>query len=432
MTELDSWGRLRRSMPAVAHRVRDRDACLPETAGLRMLPFGNGRSYGDVCLNSGGVILRTRGLNRWIFFDRVTGQLSCEAGVTLREILQLVLPQGWFLPVTPGTSEVTVGGAIANDVHGKNHHDAGTFAHHLTSFELLRSDGQRLECTKASSPDWFAATVGGLGLTGLITRAQLQLAPVANPFMDAQTFRFGSLSEFWDLNAVAESTWPYTVAWLDCTARGEALGRGIFNCARHAPPQPELPTFRRRARAMPVTPPFSLVNAWTLRGFNSLYWHKGHTRRGLVHYQSYFYPLDAIANWNRLYGPAGFYQYQCVVPTDAMRDAMSTILRRIQRSGEGSFLAVLKTFGRRPSLGMLSFARQGATLALDFPNRGSRTENLFRDLDAIVLHSNGAIYPAKDARMPANMFHHSYSRRAEFAKFVDPGFTSNFWRRMCE
>ncbi|MDE2255710.1 MAG: FAD-binding oxidoreductase [Betaproteobacteria bacterium] len=431
MSEWASWGRVHQAAPARVISLVDRAAALPDGAGRSLLAYGRGRSYGDVCLNRDGVILHTRGLDRWIRFDRQSGVLSCEAGVTLREILQLVVPQGWFLSVTPGTREVTVGGAIANDVHGKNHHAAGTFAHHLRGFELLRSDGARLDCTPARHPDWFAATVGGLGLTGLVTRAELQLAPVANAYLDVQTLRFHDLDEFWELNAEAERLWPYTVAWLDCAARGASQGRGVFSCARHAPSQPDLPLFRERRRTMPFTPPFSLVNPLSLRAFNGLYWHKARTRRALSHYVPYFYPLDAIAHWNRLYGRAGFYQYQCVVPPSTMREAIAELLARIAASGQGSFLAVLKTFGSKPSLGLLSFARTGATLALDFPNRGAVTQHLFQDLDVIVRSAGGALYPAKDARMPPDLFRQAYPRLQDFTSFVDPAFGSDFWRRMC-
>ena len=431
MKEFVSWGRVGRATPAQVHTISDRAIPLPASGERPMLAYGRGRSYGDVCLNNGGVLLHTSGLDRWISFDRITGVLRCEAGVTLREILALVVPQGWFLPVTPGTREVTVGGAIANDVHGKNHHAAGTFGHHVRSLELLRSDGQRLHCSAASHPQWFAATVGGLGLTGLVTQAELQLLPVANAFMDVQSVRFGCLAEFWELNAQAESLWPYTVAWLDCAARGAAIGRGVFGCARHAAPQPELPAFRERRRSVVLTPPFSLINGASLKAFNWLYWHKARTGRSQSHYLPYFYPLDSIAQWNRLYGPAGFYQYQCVVPPTVMQEAIDELVQRIAASGQGSFLAVLKTFGTRPSLGMLSFARPGATLALDFPNRGVATHRLFDDLDAIVRAAGGAIYAAKDSRMPADLFRSAYPKLPEFATFVDPGFGSNFWRRMC-
>lgn len=428
MKALQSWGRVGRSRPAGLLRLTDRNAPLPISG--RLLAYGRGRSYGDVCLNDGGLLLLTDGLDRFISFDRVTGCLRCEAGVTLREILSLVVPQGWFIPVTPGTREVTVGGAIANDVHGKNHHAAGSFGHHVRCFELLRSTGERLLCSPSENAPFFAATVGGLGLTGLITWAEIQLTPIVNPFMDVQTTRFASLKAFWDINHEAEKTWPYTVAWVDCVATGNARGRGVFMAGRHAAHRDDLPAWREPRRRMPMDPPVSLVNALSLRAFNSAYWHKARDGCGLSHFVPYFYPLDAIAHWNRIYGRAGFYQYQCVLPPEAMREGVAALLDRIARSGQGSFLAVLKTFGTRPSLGLLSFPRPGATLALDFPNRGETTLRLFRDLDAVVREAGGALYPAKDARMSPAVFRASFPHLEQFMSFLDPGFTSDLWRRV--
>ncbi|WP_257388724.1 FAD-binding oxidoreductase, partial [Tahibacter caeni] len=229
-----SWGRYPPPRDQRLWMLRDRDAPLPDFSGTA-LPHGNGRSYGDSCLNSGGNLLCTRGLDRFIAFDAERGVLRCEAGVLLGEILDLVVGQGWFLPVTPGTKYVTVGGAIANDVHGKNHHVNGCFSEHVNGFELLRSDGSRRWCSAQENADWFAATAGGLGLTGLITWAELRLQRVRGPWLNAETHRFGSLAEFFALSAAAERDYEYTVAWIDCAARGAAAGRGHFICANHAP-----------------------------------------------------------------------------------------------------------------------------------------------------------------------------------------------------
>ncbi len=430
MNRWPGWGRLPAPGPARVLRPELRSAPIDLAGAAPVLAFGRGRSYGDVCQNSGGVLVDTSGLDRWMDFDPHSGVLRCEAGVRLRDILQLAVPRGWFLPVTPGTREVTVGGAIANDVHGKNHHDAGSFGHHLRCFELLRSSGERMLCSPRHNPAWFAATIGGLGLTGLLTWAELQLAPVCNDFMLVHTRRFRSLEEFWEINDACMAQWPYTVAWVDCVARGAAQGRGVYMAARHAPPQERLPPWRERRRSMPLVPPLSLVNAVSLRAFNTLYWHRSRTQDELLHYVAYFHPLDSIAHWNRIYGPRGFYQYQCVVPPPSMREAVAELLRRIARSGQGSFLAVLKTFGERPSLGMLSFPRPGATLALDFPNRGQATTRLFEDLDAVVRQAGGALYPAKDARMPAAMFAAGYPQAQRFEGYLDPAFGSDFWRRV--
>ncbi|HSX59193.1 MAG TPA: FAD-binding oxidoreductase, partial [Tahibacter sp.] len=230
----ESWGRYPRPHDQRLLALRDRDAPLPAFDGTA-LPRGNGRSYGDSCLNDGGTLLCARGLDRFIAFDAATGVLRCEAGTLLAEILDLVVAQGWFLPVTPGTKFVTVGGAIANDVHGKNHHVAGCFSEHVRGFELLRSDGSRRWCSPSENADWFAATVAGLGLTGLITQAELQLRRVRSPWLSAETHRFGSLSEFFALSAASERDYEYTVAWIDCAARERTLGRGHFIRANHAP-----------------------------------------------------------------------------------------------------------------------------------------------------------------------------------------------------
>lgn len=428
-----SWNRLPRILPQCVRPLTCRGQALPSIARAPrpLLAQGNARSYGDVCLTQRGTLLPTRALDRFIYFDPTSGIIRCEAGVTLAELLAMVVPQGWFLPVTPGTQFVTLGGAVANDVHGKNHHSAGTFGHHVRCFELVRSDGENIECRPASSTPWFGATVGGLGLTGLISWVELQLISIKNAWMWVESQRFGSLEEFWELNRLAELDWPYTVAWVDCLAKGKARGRGILLRGQHAPTQLELPTFRARRRSMPVDPPFSLVSNLSLKLFNSLYYRRRLKARAQIsHYVPFFYPLDNLENWNRIYGRRGFYQYQCVLPPSAAKDATAALLDVIAGSGQGSFLAVLKTFGSKSSLGMLSFPRPGTTLALDFPNRGKETETLFQQLDSIVASAGGALYPAKDARMPAEMFRSGYPAWEEFSRYIDPAFSSNFWERV--
>ncbi|GAB3348404.1 FAD-binding oxidoreductase [Lysobacter tyrosinilyticus] len=398
------------------------------------LPFGNGRSYGDSCLNPDGTLLRARSLDRFIAFDPATGELQCEAGVLLGEILEQVVPRGWFLPVSPGTRQVTVGGAIANDVHGKNHHAAGSFGHHVECFELLRSDGSRILCRPGDAHGLFEATIGGLGLTGLITWASIRLRRISGPWMDAETIRFGCLDDFFALSRESAVNHEYTVAWIDCLARGAALGRGLFMRANHAPACPERrPAPPHERRSMPVTPPFSLVNRLTLRPFNTLYYWRNRARsRGVVHYVPYFYPLDGIRNWNRMYGPRGFLQYQCVLPPSEAREGIAALMREIASSGSGSFLAVLKEFGTRESLGLMSFPRPGTTLALDFPNDGRGVFELMERLDRIVDAANGAVYPAKDARLGGASFRRAFPQWEKFSDFVDPRFSSGFWRRVTE
>jgi len=426
---LASWGLLPAAPAAAEVWWAERSAALPEWDGT-LLAYGNGRSYGDVCLNSGGTLLRTRGLDRFIAFDAERGVLTCEAGVLLADILAVFVQRGWFLPVTPGTRFVTVGGAIANDVHGKNHHGAGTFGRHLRRFELLRSDGARRVCSPCENADWFAATIGGLGLTGLITWVEIALKRIAGPAVAVHNTRFAGLDEFFALNAAAEAKHEYTVAWIDCLA---ATPRGIFMAGDHAPSgaagKVDVPP--QKPLSFPLTPPISPINGLTLRAFNFAYYHRPLPAQAMVHYAPYFYPLDGILHWNRLYGRRGFYQYQCVLPM-AAREALSEILRSIAGSGQGSFLAVLKTFGDLPSPGLLSFPMPGMTLALDFPNRGAATLALFDRLDAIVGAARGRLYPAKDARMSGEFFRRSYARLDDFLTFIDPKFASDFSRRVLE
>jgi FAD/FMN-containing dehydrogenase len=417
------------------HLVALRDpSALTQQIGEAPLPglaHGMGRSYGDSCLNPEGTLWMTRGLDHFIAFDSDTGRLVCEAGVLLRDIQRWLLTQGWMLPVTPGTQMVTVGGAIANDVHGKNHHAQGSFGVHVLSLTLHRTDGQTLHCSPTEHADWFAATVGGLGLTGVISQAELQLRRVAGPWLDTETLPYGSLDEFFDISDQSDADWEYGVSWIDCLSG--ASSRGLFMRANHssATSGPAAPTRQRR---MPLTPPISLVNRLSLRPFNTAYFHlkRWQAGRSLAHVEPFNYPLDNLLKWNRMYGPKGFYQYQSVVPRDVGQDAVSAMLQAITRSGQGSFLAVLKTFGQRPSVGMLSFPMPGVTLALDFPNRGSDTHRLMERLDAIVREAKGRLYAAKDARMPKDLWTSGYPGLPKFLPFRDPGIRSGFSRRLLD
>ena len=421
---LRSWGQLP-AKPAIEERWwNDRSSDLPVVADS-LLAYGNGRSYGDVGLNSEAMLLHTRGLDRFIAFDEASGVLTCEAGVLLSEILDVFVPRGWFLPVTPGTRFVTVGGAIANDVHSKNHHGAGTFGCHVRRFELLRSDGSRRICSSEENADWFAASIGGLGLTGLITWVEMELRRISSVGIAVENRRFTGLDEFFALNAEAEARHEYTVAWIDCLA---STPRGIFMAGDHAE-EGGLAGGARKPLNFPLTPPISLINGLSLRAFNQAYYHRPLSAKAITHYAPFFYPLDGILHWNRLYGRQGFFQYQFVLPM-AAREALDDILRSIAASEQGSFLAVLKTFGTQPSPGMLSFPMPGATLALDFPNCGTSTLALFDHLDTIVAAAGGRLYAAKDARMSGEFFQRSYPRLGEFLLFVDPKFSSDFARRV--
>jgi FAD/FMN-containing dehydrogenase len=392
------------------------------------LAHGNGRSYGDVCLNPGGALWITTKLDRFIAFDEHSGLLTCEAGVLLRDIQRTTIPRGWILPATPGTQLVTVGGAIANDVHGKNHHVVGSFGDHVQHVKLLRTDGQTIECGPHQQADWFAATVGGMGLTGVITEATIQLRRVPSAWLDTERIPFDDLEEFFRLADASEADWEHTVAWVDCVS---STGRGIFMRGNFTSDAVEESPSKRQLR-FPFTPPFSLVNAATLRPFNAAYYQlqRSSARKAVVHYEPFFYPLDNILEWNRMYGAHGFYQYQSVVPRDVGPAAVQAMLKAITRSGQGSFLAVLKTFGNRLPLGLMSFPRPGVTLALDFANHGASTERLFVELDQIVRGAGGRIYPAKDARMPRDLFESGYPQLAQFLRFRDPGISSAMSRRL--
>jgi FAD/FMN-containing dehydrogenase len=392
-----------------------------------------GRSYGDSCLNDGGDLLVTKAFHHLLAFDVERGVVRCEAGVTLDELLRVIVPRGWFLPVTPGTKFITVGGAIANDVHGKNHHRAGTFGCHVTQFELLRSTGERLICSPTENAAWFAATIGGLGLTGLITWAEFQLLRVDNSLIEVEELQFANLQEFFAISAESDADFEYTVSWVDCLAEGPALGRGIFMRGNHARGENLSRRLHRSPRlSVGLEFPDFVLNRYSIQAFNTLYYAKAAVGLGrkVVHYDPFFYPLDALNHWNRIYGRRGFFQYQFVVPFSSDQAVIREIFQRIAASGQGSFLAVLKTFGERKSPGMLSFPAPGVTLALDFANQGWDTEVLFRELDQVVLAAGGRVYPAKDARMPAQVFQECYPRWQEFRQYIDPAFSSSFWRRV--
>ena len=439
--DIESWGRVISCLHQVSRPASpDLAACLVAAPDvLSVLGYGCGRSYGDVSLNPDGRLVDCRGLDRFITFDRTTGVLACEAGVRLADILAVICrPEadgdGWFLPVTPGTRFVTVGGAIANDVHGKNHHRCGTFGRHILSFELARSDGARLTCTPDENPELFAATIGGMGLTGLVLRATLQLRRVPGLAMEAEDIRFGGLDEFFSLAAESDADWEYTAAWVDCLAAGSRLGRGIFSRARHAPGHGSAPPSRSPRLTFPAVPPRSLATPLSVRAFNAAYWRKlgpGRTRvRRIGDYGPVLYPLDAIGGWNRVYGPLGFYQFQCAVPAAGGQEAIGELLRVAAAAGQGSMLTVLKVFGDQTSPGLMSFPMPGPTLALDFPNRGAATRTILGQLEEVTVAAGGRLYPAKDGVMTARSFQDGYPVLARFMASVDPKFSSALARRL--
>jgi FAD/FMN-containing dehydrogenase len=435
MRVYESWGRYPALQPGEVKPIYWRDEII-DFSRLKnpVLAYAWGRSYGDSCLNEGGILLDVSNLNRLICFDDAQGLFRCEAGLSLADILEIIVPRGWFLPVTPGTKYVSVGGAIANDIHGKNHHRGGTFGCHVTQFELVRSNGEHLLCSPTQNEELYRATIGGLGLTGIILWAEFKLKPIQNSLIDVEDIRFGNLDEFFEISSQSDQDYEYTVSWVDCLATGKSLGRGVFMRGNHNPSQ-----YRSREAVnnklpgtVPLDAPSFLLNGLTMKVFNTTFYYLHFHKRKYktVPYDPFFYPLDKVDRWNKLYGKRGFLQYQFVVPNGSDNHAIREILERISASGQGSFLAVLKEFGHITSPGMLSFPRPGVTLALDFAFHGENTLKLLNELDQVVEDYGGAIYPAKDARMSAAHFQKFYPNWREFARYIDPKFSSSFWRRV--
>ena len=431
--EFLSWGRVERASQEVAapHFRDELKALLAEPGDRSLLAVGCGRSYGDSCLNGGQRLIDMTRLDRLIAVDPVEGVVQAEAGLVLGDLLRHIVPRGWFTTTTPGTRHATLGGLVANDVHGKNHHRAGSFGRGIRKLGLLRSDRGQLDLAAGQGDELFAATIGGLGLTGVITSVELELAPIRSAYLDVERIAFGHVRDFFRLAAESADSHEHTVAWIDCTAGGSDLGRGIFQRANWLE-DGDLAPHSDSGLTVPFETPAALLNAVTVRALNGLHYRlqKSGSARQRMHYAPFFYPLDKVDHWNRLYGRSGFYQYQCVVPPSAAEAATEELLREIAGSGAASVLSVLKTLGAARSPGLLSFACEGATLALDFANRGPATLALLGRLDAIVRQAGGRLYPAKDGRMPADMFRAGYPEWTSFAQHVDPRFSSNFWRRV--
>ena len=403
------------------------------TAGIHdsALPVGMGRSYGDVCLLKDGNLLLTTGMNRLIAFDAETGLLTAEAGVTLAQILDFAVPRGFFLPVTPGTKYVTLGGAIANDIHGKNHHFAGTFGRHITQFELVRSDGSHMLCSPTENPEFYAATIGGLGLTGLITWATLRLKPIVSRMIDYEGIQFHGIDEFLYLTEQSKDI-EYTVSWVDVTSTGRNFARGIFMQGDHSARRDDLKSSPKPKLVFPFDAPAFALNAITVSLFNTAFFHKQIHKRvvSLQDYEPFFYPLDKVLHWNRMYGKSGLLQFQYVIPWDHAKEGTIAILHEVAKSGLASFLAVLKAFGDVPSPGMMSFPKPGITLALDFPIKPDKSFPLFSRLADMTREFGGRLYPAKDAAMTAPQFQSFYPQWEQFARYRDPMLTSSFWERV--
>ncbi len=390
--------------------------------------YGNGRSYGDSCLTATGTLIEMRGMRRILDFDPETGLLTAEAGVMLSAIIDRVIPHGWFPAVVPGTRHVTLGGAIANDIHGKNHHRRGTFGTHVEALTLLRSTG-RLRELRPDDP-LFEATVGGLGLTGLILSATIRLMRVASPDVMEKVTPFSAIDGYFDLADAADRDNEYAVAWIDQLAEGGAAGRGLMITGNHTQGERALQR-RKLPLTVPFQPPVNILSRPFLRVFNALY-AAGKSRAGAARpagYESFFFPLDGVSNWNRLYGPRGLLQHQSVVPLASAREAIPQMLAATRAAGQASFLTVLKRFGAQSAAGIMSFPREGHTLTLDFPHRGRATLELLDRLDRIAIAAGGAVNAYKDARMPAATFAASYPRWGELEEMRDPAFMTDFWRR---
>lgn len=395
------------------------------------LAVGMGRSYGDSCLLKDGHLLVTTGMNRLLAFEEETGLLTAEAGLSLAQLLDFAVPRGWFLPVSPGTKYVTLGGAVANDIHGKNHHVSGTFGSHVTQFELVRSDGSRMHCSPTDNPDWFAATIGGLGLTGVITWIQLRLKPIVSRLIDYEGIQFHGVDEFLALTEQYKNV-EYTVSWVDCTSTGKNFARGIFMLGDHSKIPDKLTTSPDPKLVFPFDAPSFALNGATVAAFNTVFFHKQIKPRvrSLQDYEPFFYPLDKVLHWNRLYGKSGLLQFQYALPWESAREGTIAILNEISKSGLASFLAVLKAFGDKPSPGMMSFPQPGITLALDFPIKPDKSFPLFDRLASMTLDFGGKLYPAKDARMTAAQFQTAYPQWEKFSHYKDPLLTSSFWERV--
>lgn len=374
------------------------------------IPRGNGRSYGDSALAP--EVVSTRYLDQLLEFDEATGRLRCGAGVLLSEILEVFVPRGWFLPSTPGTKLITVGGAIASDVHGKSHHLEGCFSQHVERFCLMLGNGEVVDCSREQHPDLFHATCGGMGLTGAILDATIRLRPIRSAYVRETTLKASNLAEALGLFAEQAGT-TYSVAWIDCLATGGSLGRSLLMVGDFID-DGRLEVPHGRPLSVPVNLPGFMLNRYTVSAFNGLYYHRVlKTRRErIVHFEPFFYPLDGIHHWNRIYGRGGFTQYQFVLPKAAGQAGMTAVLNRIAASKRGSFLAVLKAFGPAND-NLLSFPMEGYTLALDF----KLDQGLFPfldELDRIVLDHGGRVYLTKDVRMSAASFRAGYPRWEEF------------------
>lgn len=420
--KVTNWG----NYPVVEKEVKSEDSLQKIREFIlknnEIIARGNGRCYGDAALAEH--IFSTRRLNKFISFDRLNGIIECESGVLLSEILEVIVPQGYFLYVTPGTKFITVGGAIASDVHGKNHHSEGCFSAWVTEFSIMNEKGTVLTCSRTENAELFWSTVGGMGLTGIILSAKLKLKNIETAYIKQESIKAENLDEIFKLFEESEG-WTYNVAWIDCLQKGKNIGRSILMRGEHAL-KAELPKnlrenpLRLKQRFIPTIPfylPAFVLNAFTVKLFNLLYFQKQRKKEihSFVDYETFFYPLDIVSDWNKIYGKAGFIQYQMVIPKEKGKEGLQKILNVIANSGNGSFLAVLKLFGKNNPEAYNSFPLEGYTLALDF-KMNNRLKKLVSELDAIVEEFGGRIYLTKDSMSRPSLT--NYLQNVKNPKFV--------------
>lgn len=420
--KITNWG----NFPVVEKEMKSEDSLQKikdfVLSHKEVIARGNGRCYGDASL--GENIFSTKRLNKFIGFDKIEGVLECEAGVLLSDILEISVPQGYFLNVTPGTKFVSVGGAIASDVHGKNHHSEGCFSEYVLEFKLMKENAEVITCSREENAEDFWATVGGMGLTGIILSAKIKLKNIETAYIRQESIKADNLDEIFQLFEESEG-WLYNVAWIDCLQKGENIGRSILMRGYHAlreelPPKLHKNPLKNPRKIMPTIPfyfPSWVLNSFTIKIFNWLYYNKQTKKsvEGFVHYEPFFYPLDVINEWNKIYGKKGFIQYQMVIPKEKGKEGMRKILETIADSGNGSFLAVLKLFGKNNPKAYNSFPMEGYTLALDF-KVNDKLKSLVEELDKIVEEFGGRIYLTKDSMSNPKLT--NYLRNVDSPKFV--------------
>lgn len=433
-----SWGRYPDAHPRSVTSLEE--FMQGKVSGKPYLAYGLGSSYGDVCQNNDNILVDCRSYNQILAFDGTTGVVVAQAGCTIAELLSYIVPQGWFVPVTPGTKYVTLGGAVANDVHGKNHHHVGSFGHYVKSLDLFRSDVGTVHCSTEHNSELFVSTIGGMGLTGIITKIELQLLPIVSSRVVQRTIPTSSLVETMRLLSENDSLAEYSVSWIDSSARGTNLGRGHVFLGEfensHNTQALQKYSSAKPSPVLAVLPHIGkyLLNSHTLQYANWLYYMllRKNTRSSFVTLEKYFYPLDAIPSWNKVFGTKGFLQYQFVVPEATATEAITQILVKLQSIRAVSFVTVLKKFGSKKSIGMMSFPIEGYTLTLDIPVRCKGIFSVLDVCDSIVVAAGGKIYAAKDARMKPKVFQEMYPQFQEFKKYIDPACSSSFWRRVTQ